>query len=233
MENASKALIMAGGVLLALLIITLCVYLYSSMTSLADTQDKKQAEKQLFAFNSEYEAYNKNRMYGTDVITVVNKAINHNRNMDAKEVEDTYYINVVITTKTDFKTTFTIIDHTKPSSDPNYERTNLSFDGLNSEDKEELKENDIVVTEESMEHGTYELGTFYDYNKLIMNDGIIKFFSSNKNDEIIKSKDKTKTYYIYSALTNFKREIFSCTGTEYNQKTGRIETLKFEQVKTN
>lgn len=232
MENASKALIMAGGVLLALLIITLCVYLYSSMTSLADTQDKKQAEKQLFAFNSEYEAYNKNRMYGTDVITVVNKAINHNRNMDAKEAEDVYYINVVITTKTDFETTFTIIDHTKPSSDPNYERTNLSFDGLNSEDKKELKENDIDVTEGfRMGQGTYELGTFYDYNKLIMNDGIIKFFEGNKNDDIIKSKEKT--YYIYSALTNFKREIFSCTGMEYNENTGRIETLKFAQVETN
>lgn len=79
MENASKALIIAGGILLTMLILALVMYVVSSMGDMADSQDRKTLVNQIEEFNKSYEAYNKNRMYGTDVITVSNKAKDNNK----------------------------------------------------------------------------------------------------------------------------------------------------------
>lgn len=83
MENASKALLMAGGVLIAILILSLLVYMATTTSRLAEAQDEKTLAQQTAAFNSEYEAYNKTRMYGTDIITVVKKADDYNIKTEA------------------------------------------------------------------------------------------------------------------------------------------------------
>jgi len=74
MENASKALLIAGGVFFAMLIISLMIYMSESITGMSEAQENKKAAEQLSAFNREYEVYNKKLMYGTDVVTVINKA---------------------------------------------------------------------------------------------------------------------------------------------------------------
>lgn len=111
MENAAKALLIAGGVLLAIITISLFVYMITATSRMAQAQDEKTALEQLVAFNNQYEAYNKRVMYGTDVITVVNKAIVHNEKMLASKVEDPYYINITIGVNEDFKTTYEIIEN--------------------------------------------------------------------------------------------------------------------------
>ena len=77
MDNAAKALLIAGGVLLALLTISLFVYMQQNLTTIKSAQDDKTAAEQLAKFNAEYEAFNKKYMYGADVITLLNK-INEN-----------------------------------------------------------------------------------------------------------------------------------------------------------
>ncbi len=74
MENASKALLIAGGVFLAMLILSTMIYMSNSITSIGEAQNNRKAAEQLAAFNAEYEAYNKQLMYGTDIVTVINKA---------------------------------------------------------------------------------------------------------------------------------------------------------------
>ena len=98
MENASKALIMAGSILIAILIITLIIYMSTTTTRLAEAQDEKKIAEQTAAFNKEYESYDKSRMYGTDVISVVNKANDYNRRLDVTDQE--YKINIIIKDKT-------------------------------------------------------------------------------------------------------------------------------------
>ena len=78
MENASKALMIAGGILLAILTLSLVVYMMTAVTSMADAQDAEALARQKTEFNKGYEAYNKRMMYGTDVITVMNKAVDNN-----------------------------------------------------------------------------------------------------------------------------------------------------------
>lgn len=99
MENAAKALIIAGGVLFAIIILSLVVYMSTTTTRMAKAQDDKKAEEEIFAFNKEYEAYNKTRMYGTDIITVMKKAIDYNLNVDNDQK-----ITIELTTSNNYST---------------------------------------------------------------------------------------------------------------------------------
>ena len=62
-----------------------------------------------------------------------------------------------------------------------------------------------------------------------MDKDIVDFFEQDKEDSVKKVEDKI--YYIYSALTNFKRAVFECKEVKYNPDTGRIEEMIFEQIK--
>lgn len=78
MENASKALIMAAGVLIAIMMIAL-VYLLVNKISESSKQDENRLKaEQMAEFNKSYESYQKPLMRGTEVISVVNKAIDNN-----------------------------------------------------------------------------------------------------------------------------------------------------------
>ena len=79
MENATKALIIAGGVLIAVIIITMFIMMINKMSVIQNEQEEQLKVEQLAAFNAEFEAYNKKAMYGTDVITLINKVAENNK----------------------------------------------------------------------------------------------------------------------------------------------------------
>ena len=85
MEDAIKALEMAAGVLLAVIIMTLIAYFFSSIKNLPQEQDQSTQAEQLSKFNLEYEVYNKKAMYGVDVISCLNKAQSNNEKYAAGE----------------------------------------------------------------------------------------------------------------------------------------------------
>ena len=78
MENASKALLMGGGMLIAILTLSLVVFAFNSIAQNYKTQDEVEVVKQVTAFNSEYESYNRKLLRGTDVISLCNKAMDNN-----------------------------------------------------------------------------------------------------------------------------------------------------------
>lgn len=78
MENASKALLIAGGILIALLIIALLVYSFGSMSGYFSSEETKEEAEQLEAFNRQYEAYQRKLLRGTDVVSVINKVLDNN-----------------------------------------------------------------------------------------------------------------------------------------------------------
>ena len=57
MENASKALLIAGGVLIVVLIISLAVYLFADFGSKSASINAQNSQKQLSAFNSKFTSY--------------------------------------------------------------------------------------------------------------------------------------------------------------------------------
>lgn len=93
MENASKALLIAGGVLIALIILTSFIVMYGRIANLQEEQEEQIKLEQIAEFNAKYEAYNKRIMYGADVITLMNKVQDNN----AKSSTDDYKISLVVT----------------------------------------------------------------------------------------------------------------------------------------
>lgn len=74
MENASKALLIAGGVLIAILIVSVLVVTINIINSNQKAKEQALVTEQLVEFNQKYEAYNKKALRGTDIITLKNMA---------------------------------------------------------------------------------------------------------------------------------------------------------------
>lgn len=80
MENASKALIMAAGVLIGIMILSLAVYLFATFGSTSTELHKQKETDQLNQFNSQFTSYEgKEDITIYDVITVANLATENNK----------------------------------------------------------------------------------------------------------------------------------------------------------
>lgn len=87
MENASKALIMAGGVLIGILIISLAVYLFTDFGSTSAQINAQNSQKQITEFNSKFTVYEGNdNITIYDIITLAGYAKENNEYY--KDVED-------------------------------------------------------------------------------------------------------------------------------------------------
>ena len=209
MENASKALIIAGGILLALLILSVLIYVGTTLSNMANQQNQSKQLEQTAEFNRTYEAYNRSRLYGTDVISVVNRAIDYNKQLDADEEE--YFINIVIKTTTPFTAT-----KQEVTRYGNGQETSNNFE--------------VVQGNSLMDEGTYQVRERD--GSVRINEKVEDFFKQDAKDNVSINDDdpsKIKYTYTYSGLTNFKSAIFTCEYVNYNE-SGRIEEMKFTQI---
>lgn len=206
MENASKALLIAGGILLAMLVTGLLILLSNNMSTIGQAQEDKLAAEQLAAFNQQYAAYNKKLLYGTEVITVMNKAIQDNKNSN-RDITG-IFIDVEINVVQGYATT--IVETTM---------------GLNGEIKEKI----TTRGDDWKKDTTYNLlkddsGHMYQ--------SVIDFFNqpvTNPEPESKETPTGRVVKYTYNALTDFKRSIFKCEGIHYTK--GRIDKITFTQIK--
>lgn len=74
MDNAAQALLIAGGILLAIITLTMLVYLGGNLATIGQAEQDKGELERLSNWNAEWEAYNKKLLYGVEVLTIVNKA---------------------------------------------------------------------------------------------------------------------------------------------------------------
>lgn len=75
MENASKALVIAGGVLIAIIILSVGVYLYASYTRQANEYRNLVEQTEIQKFNSKFDVYlGRDNITPQEVISVVNLA---------------------------------------------------------------------------------------------------------------------------------------------------------------
>ena len=73
MENASKALLMAGGVLLSIIIIGVVMFAYRGITSLQKEKDVGLSNAQVSKINEQIEKYtSKSVIYGSEVLSICN-----------------------------------------------------------------------------------------------------------------------------------------------------------------
>ena len=92
MENATKALIIAGGMLIAMLIVGLLTWGYTQLRSLQQRNVEEEERQQIVDFNERFEAYNKKVVRGYQMISLANLVYDTN----TRFAEDDGYENVTI-----------------------------------------------------------------------------------------------------------------------------------------
>lgn len=88
MENSTEALLIASGVLITVIIISIFSFSYNNATILPKERSIENDINKLAKWNAEWEAYDKKLMYGSEVITVVNKANQENQANQENKVID-------------------------------------------------------------------------------------------------------------------------------------------------
>lgn len=145
MENASKALIMAGGVLIGVLIISLAVYLFIDFGSTSAEINAQNARLQLSEFNSKFTTYEnykddngnwKITIY--DIITLAGYAKENNEYYEASDTTKENYIDVKVGNNSVLKETETSLIN-KYVNQNNGTLTKFSCSGIQYYDSGRIK----------------------------------------------------------------------------------------------
>lgn len=166
MENASKALIMAGSILISIMLVTFMILMLRKGGKISSEYDSQASSDELASFNSDFEVYSGKNNTILDIITVSNLAwdINKKNNFDE---QNSVYVTVVIK-KGNLKGEYTITPN--PDLKKNY----------------------------------FNEGYMYD---------LAREYGQTEEDA-----DGTLAY----------KYTFECTGIEYNQITGKVKSISFE-----
>ena len=78
MENASKALLIAAGILVGLIVISMIMVSYRQISSYYQTKEQLEISKQTNNFNEKYIPYNRDDVRGSDLLSLINRIVNFN-----------------------------------------------------------------------------------------------------------------------------------------------------------
>lgn len=100
MENASRALLMAAGVLIGILILSLAVYLFLTFGASSAQMHSQIEENRLNEFNSQFTSLEgKDDVTIYDIVTIANLAKENNKYYEVNsETDSNYYISVSMNT---------------------------------------------------------------------------------------------------------------------------------------
>lgn len=87
MENATKALVMAGGVLIALMVLGALILMADSITAYQRTDVESTRTSQTTEFNNQYETYNRMDVRGNELYSLLNRARDYNRRQTSASTE--------------------------------------------------------------------------------------------------------------------------------------------------
>lgn len=213
MENASKALLMTGSILIGVILLSLAVYVYNIMGETKKMETSTFTEEQLVKYNQEFLSYDKSRMYGTDVITVLNKAIDNNKRY--AEDDESMFIDI----------SFELID------DVSAVTTKYTWDKINKRYKSSTQKS--TATGNNKYTYSFKAGNSYSISNNLQD--IKNFLATSKDATSIKAPKNPgleESYTItYTGFSDFKRMIFTCTEVKKND-VGKICYMKFKQFKS-
>lgn len=227
MENAQKALTMAGGLLLALMILAVVYYMIQQAAARNISLEELQSSEQRAKFNAEYEAYQKNLMYGVDVISCINKAISNNK---AYEDYEPAHVDIYFTLKTGLQESVKVY-HLENVSGQVKEKAYMNGYGPGGQaSNDKHPDRPIIKTNESI-NSSYTAGEYELKNRRDDVDVLMAMDLQYRIDNPEKTKGEQWTYYVKTtALSDFKSRKFKCTELTYSPDTGRVDCLKFEEV---
>lgn len=130
MENATRALTMAGGILIALMILGALFLMFNNLSSYQNQNDTSTKSTQIAEFNNQFEPYNKDKLTLMELHSVYNKVNSNNTKNPEYKIEMIYEFNSNHedrNLKENFKSNFTAIEEA--------EKMNSTFSCINIENK--------------------------------------------------------------------------------------------------
>lgn len=217
MENATKALEMAASVLIGILIIGLIVFAYTQLSNLRQTEENAKAIEQAGDFNQPYEVYNKDGVYGTELLSLANKVVDNN-----KKTEVYNYTNIELIIK------FTSLPQNmnnniynsvyKFSMEMTGEELAKSYETLS---KDITQKGNITLTSDKIINGARVTKKVVQWEKM-SNVTLNSYFNGVPN-KIEEYRD------LCDAQTDLFRKVFKQPSITYDSNSGRIIKIEFEE----
>lgn len=204
MENAARALEMAAGVLLGVLLMAAVAYFFSNIGVMPETQDQIMTQEQLTAFNKEFEVFQKSGMYGVDVISCLNKAKSNNekyaegrRFLSGGAYGDEFKIQVFVNIKTPLEESIEVYAYDSINTKKLIQVFNYPT-GITSDKKETLQSVGIIEKDGQYEYTKYkptdDLMVAAQTTNVLKNDSS-KYLEGNGGTSVTLPNGVTKNYY--------------------------------------
>lgn len=207
MENATKALEIAGSVLLGVLILGLLVFEYRKISNLKKVEEDVKVSQQSEDFNKKFEAYNRN-LYGSELLSLANQIQDYNYRYAGEKTSQ--YENQGYQ-KVEAKTTIKTATKRLAAG-----TCDLSYF---------LEVYNVLAKDiENM-------------NKKLYNNKSISYWANSeketernfpKGNEIYHVIDNYKE--LYNEQLDITRKTFKCTKINYDNKNGRITNMTFVEI---
>lgn len=208
MENASKALIMAGSVLTAMIIISVLVIFFGNLQSLQNTELTVDEVKKAEEFNKQYDVYARD-VYGSEILSLANRIDNYNKTQAQNEGYTKIELYVELTKNID-STYFKKGTYTSDSLRQKIEQVETKVDTLG---KQTIKSK----TQSNISRKVSKLATMRtaDIEALGFEDS--------------QYQDKVREYNTYKSLiTEIKAKEFKYVSFEYDKYNGRITKMNYK-----
>ena len=86
MENASHALMIAGGIIIAMAVLGLLLFAFHKYQNFRQAESDSTKQEQIYEYNKKLESYNKRALKGTEVVSLLNLAKDTNQNNTEKSL---------------------------------------------------------------------------------------------------------------------------------------------------
>lgn len=236
MENASKALLMAAGVLIALVIVGAFMLMMSNLTDYQEKSYQSKADAQTTEFNNQYVGYIRDNIRGSDMVSLMYKVLDYNsRKSDAGYTE--MRTEIIIDSNIREKLAFDDKNRLIMQNSYTQNEIHLIFDS--SSTGKSIRDIEDLYQQKYANQISTEISTIENLkdNKGFTDDGEQEFVDSkilpvntvqelrNKYGGLDQIYEDALVYYEY---VQFKRAVFNCTDSQYDANTGRIISMDFE-----
>lgn len=235
MENASKALIIAGSVLMAVLVIGALMLMYNQIADIEQTKTDNDELSKMEDYSKKFEEYN-GTIYGSELFSLANLQDDYTKRYKQEDGYTKIAIKVIINNSISgtelFQSGASDISGILKDKNTIEEAINeiegntiLGSKGKSVKYYTQLSIRQLVdsLQKDKLISGDYEPAS--DADEDTIKQELIRLNSNcQKLFEAIETYKNTKSVY-----TEFKNKRFKCTNVTYNKNNGRIESMRFEE----
>ena len=209
MENASKALMFAGTILITLMVISAVVFMYRDLTSVKRQESENQKVEEIAEFNKSFESYEKD-LKGAQIFSLANKITDYNEKY-VKNMNEGYE-----------EITLTVKEDNASNNADYYKNLQEQVDNIMNKYK---SSNYLEALNDAYEKQNDDGATQQEKEKASTTIDEIKKKIGNAANNKIDINNKFKTYNEYKAIKN---KTFQSNGVTY-YSNGRIRSMTYTQ----